>query len=154
MNRWIMAVALLLLATAGRAQQNIYDATPSTVTMSNVTISSVTPTRVDNLVLGTTGYVIPNRTYIKITIPKNSAAIDCDFFVGSSTSANQVSLSTQAASANLGAQYATTSTQSLQDRVPLPTNLGMWCQAEGTPPVIHVQQFSPFKPGTRTIPGT
>ena len=153
MKTILMALILAALAPVARAQQLFYDAPPSTATMSNVTVSSLTAVRIDNLVLGTTGQVLANRSAIIVTIPHAAALINCDFFVGTSTSANQVTLSTQAASANLGAEYATTSTQSLQFRLPLPTTLGYWCQSQGaTNPVIHVQQVSPWKPGTRSIP--
>ena len=153
MKKILTALALALLATGARAQQLTYDAPPSTAVVSNVTVSSLTAVRVDNLVLGTTGQIVANRAAIIITIPHAAAIINCDFFVGASTAANQVNLSTQTGNVGLGAEYATTSTQSLQVSVPLPTSLGYWCQSQGTTnPVIHVQQVSPWKPGTRSIP--
>ncbi len=151
MRKTLLAAVLFLSAVAAKADIQAWVGISSDVA-SNITVTSAAPVEVDNLDHGATGYVLAGRTQILMTIPKGSAAFDCAYSSAGAT-ATSVALSTQVASANYGAQYATTATQSLQVIIPLPSYLRYWCQSEGiTNPLIHIEQQRPVRDPLVTPP--
>lgn len=143
MKNIILFAVLMLSPLAARAQTQVYTAF-SSMTWSNVVITSNTPVRVDNLILGTTGYALKGRDRIVLTVPHNLPAFNCNFYAGTSTSTTQISLSTVPLNANLGAEYLAPSGSSLQVAVPLTTAFSYWCLGQSSSGTIHVDQTAPF----------
>lgn len=147
MKHWLALAALICFGSArANAQAITYTAPPSTATTSGVFISSVAPTRVDYLNNGATGYVLANRTAIVLSIPSAGKAI-CDFDAVVST----IQPTLAAASPNYGLEYGPGIYT-----IPLPSNLAYYCMSPSTSAgqAAAVHQTSPFKPGTRSIPGS
>lgn len=129
---------LMILAGPAAAQQPNYVAPPSTGTYSGVTVSAASPTEIDNWNKGVQGSSIPNRSGILFTMP--SGKMNCAFD-------NQVA--TVATSGKLGLEF----TSGVVYSISLPNYIGYWCLMQGSSSQgIAVQQFSPWKPGTRSIP--
>lgn len=145
MNKIAFKLALLLLAicsVGAKAAEQTWVAIDS-VTWSNVSLAT-TAFRVDNLNLGSAGNVLFARNKITLTIPSNSPKFNCNYYPASATS---VSISTTAGNVNLGAEFATTSTESKQIDVPLPSYVAYWCLVQGTSTgTLHVDQTRPVRP--------
>jgi len=146
MKHWLALAALICFgSTVAHAQATTYQAPPSTATSSGLFVSSQTVTRVDNLNNGTTGQILANRTAIVLSVPA-SGKMNCDFDIAVST----IPPSLTVAGANYGMEY----TAGVYI-IPLPTNLAYYCLSASASAgqSISVQQVSPFKPGSRRIPG-
>lgn len=145
MKHWLTLASLILLGGMAHAQQIVYSAPPSTGTYSSVFVSSQTPTRVDNLDKGTAS-VLPNRTAIVLAVPA-SGKVNCGFDVSVSTIPPSLTVS----SPKYGVEYTAGVYQ-----VPLPSNMSYYCLSASVSAgqAMAAQQVSPFKPGSRSIPGS
>ena len=130
------------LAPAARAQTLSYG-TISTATASGIIVSSQAVTRVDNLNLGVAA-VIPNRNAIVLSVPA-SGKVNCGFDVLVST----IPPSLTVTSTHYGTEY----TAGVYT-IPCPSTMAYYClsASASAAQAVSVQQVSPFKPGTRTIP--
>jgi hypothetical protein len=140
MKKFLIAAGLALLAVPAGAQTISYF-TISSATYSGVTVSNSVATRVDNLNQGVTGQVLANRTHIVISIPQVAAAkVQCGYDANVTTSGG-----------TMGVEYSTGTAV----MIPLPTQMAYYCKAQGGGSVaIAIQQITPWKPGSRTIPGS
>ncbi len=140
MRKMLFAAALVACAAGAHAQTMTFLGI-STATYSGVAVSTSAPTRVDALNLGAV-YDLPNRVKIRITVPNASGRVNCGY-------SNAVS--TQAASGYFGREMEPGSTVDIE----LGYYMAYWCLAQSVTASqpISVEQISPFRPGSHTIPG-
>lgn len=143
MKHWLALAALICFGSPVAAQELTYQ-TISSGTYSGVTVSTSVATRVDFWNKGSSNTVLANRSEIVLGVPNAAASrLNCGF---------DSSVSTKPASGNLGVEYSSGPAVVIR----LPTQMAYWCLAQATAAgvPISMQQVTPWKPGSRSIPGS